>query len=201
MNHLLTFVFVVAAYSSCFSQMSIPVTSTIRTPYGNVPHTYYVPGPRMYYGEPNISAKYQFHITLNNDSTFMARTMINLPKEKENHSITIKSKKERTTLYPADTKSISRTTSDGMRLVGIPADSCWLFKTSKGKINSYSFVAEPGMDYVIAIQNGNDGPIVPLTKDNLLAITGTENEKVAKLIEKGKLIKAIEFYNFNQPKK
>lgn len=191
---------IIVALISCsvtsYGQYNIPVTTTMRTPYGNVPHTYYVPSPRMYYGNPNsnISAKYEFTIVLKNDSTFSTRTRINLEDEK-NHSLVVKNKKVKQTYFPADTKTISRINFDGQLLTGIAADSCWLFKCGTGKINSYSFLAEVGMGFVIAIQEGNDGPIVPLTKENLEFIVGPDDPKIYQLIEKKKFIKAIEMYN------
>lgn len=175
----------------------IPMTTTIRTPYGNVSHTYHVysPTPHYYYNQGPISNKYEFTVVLKNDSMFDVRTRIVLPKEKENHSISVKTKQGKQIFFPSDTKSVSRITMEGKQLLGIAADSCWLFRTATGKINSYSFLAEPGMTYVIAIQQGDDGPILPLTKENLIPIIGTADEKLNKLIEKGKLVKAVEVYN------
>ena len=51
------------------SAQMMPVTTTIRTPYGNVPHTYHVGSPHMFYGSGRISAKYPFTVVLKNDST------------------------------------------------------------------------------------------------------------------------------------
>ena len=179
----------------CHGQ-SMPMTSVIPTPYGNVRYTTYVPSPRYYYGQPNISRKYKFEIVLKNDSVFSARTKINLPEEKQ-QSITLKKGKAQLTLFPSETKSIARTTLDGERMVGIPADTCWLFKTFSGKINTYSFLAEPSMLYIVAIQSGEMGPIVPLTKENLLGMVGMNDAKIVRLVEKGKFIKAIDFFNKN----
>jgi hypothetical protein len=70
----------------------------------------------------------------------------------------------------------------------------WLFKSESGRINAYSFLAEKGMDYLIAIQQGDEGPIVPLTKDNLLPMVGND-ARLIKLVEKGKLMKAVQIFN------
>ena len=170
---------------------SIPVRSTISTPYGNVPYTYYVPGVPIYYGNQQVSFKYPFTVVLNNDSVFTANTRIDVSEKQ--HVITIKTKGEKTTYEPGQTKEISRILPTGMKLTGIPADSCWLFKANTGNINSYSFVAEESMDNVIAIQKG-DGPIVKLTKQNLLAMVGND-PKIQKMIELRKFKKAIQSYN------
>lgn len=198
MNKLVLAISVLFSFPS-FAQM-IPMTSTIRTPYGNVPYTYHVysPTPHYYYNQGSISNKYEFTVVLKNDSMFDVRTRIDLPKDKGNHSITFKTKTGKQTLSPSDTKAITRITYEGKQLYGIAADSCWLFKTDAGRINSYSFLAEPGMSYIIAIQDGENGPIVPLTKENLQAIVGTGNEKINKLLAKDKLIKAVEEYNSKQ---
>lgn len=183
-----------------------PVTTNIKTPYGNVPHSHYVYSPRFYYHDQEaVSAKYEFFIVLKNDSLISGTSRIDLPEKKwHKHSITFKDKKTKieTTIYPRDTKSIYRMTvfssasnAEKKKIAGIPADTCWLFKSYWGKINAYSFVAELGLTYAIAIQRGNDSPIVPLTKENLAVMVGTGNERINKLIRKNKLTKAIELYN------
>jgi hypothetical protein len=196
-NYLVSFLFVaffVAAYANVYSQFgSMPMTTVVQTPYGNVPITTYVPGPRFYYyGQGNISAKYEFHIVLKNDSTIIERTRINLSKDEDN-SLTVKHKRSKHEVFPKDTKFVFRMTLEGKQIVGIPADSCWLFKSVLGKINAYSFLAEEGIQYVIAIQEGS-GQIVPLTKENLLPMVAT-NPKALKLAEKDKLLRAITTFN------
>jgi len=94
---------------------------------------------------------------------------------------------------PTDTKSIYRILYDGRKLVGIPTDSCWLFKVGAGKINLYSFLAEENLNTVIAMQVGN-GPIVKISKETLLPVMG-EIATLRKLVEKGEFLRAIERYN------
>ena len=57
-----------------FAQSCTPVTTQIRTPYGNVPHTYYVPSVYRYYNLGGISQKYEFTVVLTNEEelTFKA---------------------------------------------------------------------------------------------------------------------------------
>jgi hypothetical protein len=192
LRHSLSLIFFVFISISGFGQM-MPVTTTIKTPYGNVPHTYFVPSPNHYYGQQNISGKYEFRVVLNNDSTFVTKTRINL-SQKEDNSITVKQKHGKTQIFPNDTKYIMRVTFDNKILKGIPADSCWLFKVVQGEINGYSFLAEEMEMYVIAIQAGDDGPIVPLTKENLMPLVVSE-KKAYELAKKNKLHRALNRYN------
>ena len=196
MRFSLLIIVVMVSVASGYVQFGSPITTYSRAPGGqSVPYTSYIPSPRYNYGQGNPSLKYEFHFVLKNDSTFIATTRINITKDEDN-SITVKIRKVKATLFPEDTKSISRTTYDGQLLKGIPADSCWLFKTVTGKINTYSYLAELGLDYVIAIQEGDQGKIVPLSKENLLQmITSTDDPKIYKWIENKKFTKAIERYN------
>jgi hypothetical protein len=82
-------------------------------------------------------------------------------------------------------------TDDGRKLVGIPTDSCWLFKASSGKITLYSFLAEEDSYTTIAMQE-EDGPIEKLDKENLLLIMG-HNYRLRKLIENGKFTEPLNF--------
>ena len=174
----------------------IPVTTQMKTPYGNVPITTYnyVGMPMSYYRTTGpVSYKHKFFVILKNDSSFSCKTSIDFTEE--THSITYKHGKKEITLKPSDTKTLSWMTQTGRQILGIAADSCWLFKVNADKINSYSFLAEENMLAIIAIQKGNDGPIVPLNKETLRAMVG-DDPKTLKLIESNKLVKAIQRYNY-----
>lgn len=192
LRHSLPLIFFVVISISAFSQM-MPMTTTIKTPYGNVPHTFFVSSPKYYYGQQNISGKYEFRVVLNNDSTFVTKTRINLSQKGDN-SITVKQKHGKKQIFPNDTKYIMRVTLDNKILKGIAADSCWLFKIVQGEISSYSFLAEEIQMYVIAIQAGDDGPIIPLTKENLMPLV-VSDEKAYELAKKNKLHRALNRYN------
>ena len=139
--------------------------------------------------------KYNFTVVISDDSTITSRAKIDITDKQ--HAIPMKVKKGvKRSIFPKETKELYRILPSGKKLSGIPADSCWLFKSVTGKINVYSSLAELGYTYITAIQNGDDGPIVPLTKKNLEAIIGTpENPRVLKLLEKNKLSQAIELFN------
>lgn len=179
-----------ALLQSAFAQW-IPVQHTIPTPYGKRTVNTYMPTqtPPLYKAE----GKYEFTIILKNDSAIVAKTKIDHSKQK--HSVTIRdADHKKKIIYPSDTKGLTRIDETGNELYGIPTDSCWLFQSASGRINSFSFLAETGMDFIIAIQEGDDGRIVPLTKRNLLRIVG-DDPKLQKLIDKGRLTKVIKLFN------
>jgi hypothetical protein len=190
---IILLVFFICALNS-YAQF-IPVTTTIPTPQGNIPYTYYVGVPRYNYGVKGpISTKHKFTIELMNDSLFTARTKINIGEGDD--FLKVKINKEEKIIKPAETKSISRISELGNKLVGIPADSCWLFKVQSGKINMYSFLAEETLTYVIAMQIG-DGPIMPIKKETkeILEPIMNDRPRLLKLLEKEEFIRAIELYN------
>ncbi len=190
MKSLLLALSAAALLQTTFAQ-SIPVQRTIRTPYGKRTLTTYMPTQIPSFYSPE--GKYEFTIILKNDSAIVAKTKIDHSKQK--HSVTIRdADNKKKIIYPTDTKGLTRIDETGNELYGIPTDSCWLFQSASGRINSFSFLAETGMDFIIAIQEGDDGRIVPLTKRNLLRIVG-DDPKLQKLIDKGRLTKVIKLFN------
>lgn len=190
--HFLAFFFI--AFSSCNSSLAqyIPVPSTIKTPYGNVPYTTYVYNRMNYYhGMGNISAKYEFKAILKNGEQKVFKSRINL--EDTIHSLTYKEDGIKKKLTPKETVEIFRYSFSGKKIAGIPTDSCWLFKVLEGKINGYSFLSEESTTYLSAFQE-EDGEILPLTKDNVMFYVGDDPRRI-KWIEKGNYVKAILDYN------
>ena len=178
-----------------------PSYSTVRTPYGNVTTMTYNYTPRTY-GNTGASQKYNFTVVLNSDSTISAKTKIDV-KEKQNKLI-IKTPSGKQDILPKDTKELFRINTAGKKVTGIPADSCWLFKIIYGKINSYSNLSDALAFGSIAVQKGDDAPIVPLTKKNVEDMLSDSNsEKVKKQVKKGNMIAAIIEYNkeFEQAEK
>ncbi len=97
-------------------------------------------------------------------------------------------------IKPIDTKQLNYINGKDELIVGIPNDSSWLFKTETGRINVYSYLPDLYTAYMVAIQNGNEGPIVVLSKENLRPLIST-NSKALELLEKGNLVRVIRFYN------
>lgn len=126
----------------------------------------------------------------------MSKTRINIDGKPQ--SMTVKLNKKKQKLVPADTREVYRLQGSGEKIVGIPADSCWLFKVVKGPITGYSNLAEEGYSYVIAIQVTPKGPIVPFTLDNLKAMIGpTDDKELKKMLDKKWTLKALKYVNDN----
>lgn len=106
-------------------------------------------------------------------------------------------------IYPSQTTNISRTDSSYLYehhfLYGMAQDTCWAFRVVSGPISVFSYFSERygsgpfTTDSIVGIQL-NDGPIVKMTKENLLQIVG-DNPDITKFIEKDNLFKAIRRYN------
>lgn len=66
------------------------MTTTIRTPHGNVPVTHYVPGGLQHinYRGGKISMKYTFTVVMKDDSAFTSRTRIDHASGP--HTLTVK---------------------------------------------------------------------------------------------------------------
>jgi hypothetical protein len=70
-------------------------------------------------------------------------------------------------IRPNETLSITYIPKKGSPLVGVPTDSCWVFKLIEGPVNLYSVTPQPLDQFVIYIQKGNDGPMMKATKGNI----------------------------------
>ncbi|MFM9841179.1 MAG: hypothetical protein ACKVOQ_23145 [Cyclobacteriaceae bacterium] len=176
----------------------MPMSTTFSTPRGNIQTTTWVPGPRMYYGNATANPKFHFTVILKSDSVITLRSRVEAEDKKM--YVTQKAKKVKRKIFPSETKEVTGYSDAWGRLKGIPADSCWLFKITPGPINCYSTLPMHDITTTIAIQKGEDGEIVALSKKNLEAITGTEDEKIKKWLEKDKLTKVIQYYNeVNKP--
>lgn len=140
-----------------------------------VPYRWELTGGNSYYndwgGQADISKIFTCRVILNNDSIFVRSLKIEL--DSATHYIDISSGKKNKILVPTATKSISRVINKDKLMVGIPADTCWLFKITTGKINAYSFLPRNNPQHTIAIQQG-DGPILPLNAENFLSMVNPE---------------------------
>jgi hypothetical protein len=143
------------------------------------------------------SATYQFEIILKNDSVVHVKTKLTTDNW-GNFLLKIKIGKDQFLIYPNDTKSISRIMPDGNKLVGIPAaDSCWLFKKSWPKLNTYSSLPEEKLSYTIAIQDGNNSPIFPFTTENFTPYVW-DDPKAMEYVERADLIAALKLYAMSE---
>lgn len=202
MNNLYTFTllglscfFFVVSSTAVAQTFAVPQVHSINTPYGPAKFTTYTYQrmPMMDYSERGpVSKKYQFFLVMKDGGNLVTKNRINF--EDSINSISLKDESKRV-IKPNETVEIFRMLPEGIKFVGIPADSCWLFKSSAGKINTYSMLAEQNMSYAVAVQKG-DGEIVKLSKKNLLEMTAdANNAELTALIEKKKYLKAIQLYN------
>ncbi len=181
---------VVLSHSAVAQFVSVPYT--MHTPYGNVPMNNYVYVP-TYYNNGTSNPKFEFEVTLKNDSVIKFKSRI-LSENKKLY-ILLKEKKVKRKIFPNETKYVVGNSSTWGIMKGIAADSCWLFGVRFGAINCFTSIPIFDISYTMAIKKGDSGDIMALNKENLKNMVGPQDEKLSKLIEKGKLIKAIEYYN------
>ncbi|TXH25307.1 MAG: hypothetical protein E6Q96_09255 [Cyclobacteriaceae bacterium] len=203
MNNVITFsrllgllIFsILGIYQATAQTFAIPQTHKINTPYGPAKFTTYTYQrmPMMNYSQQGpVSRKYQFYLVMKDGGSLVTKNRINF--EDSINSIALKDESKRV-IKPNETVEIFRMLPEGIKFIGIPTDSCWLFKSSTGKINTYSMLAEQDMSYAVAIQKGT-GDIVKLSKENLLELTADANDaELVAMIEKKKFLKAIQRYN------
>lgn len=187
-----SFVLLVGIVYPSLGQM-MPTRTTFNAATGKA-ETTMNPLYQPYYGNPNRkpTPKYDFTVTLNDDTSITLRSSLVVKKNKT--YVVYKEKGKKQNIFPAQTKSIY--SSDGtQRIDGIPADSCWLFLISKGRINSYAMFPTTDSYKTKAIQKGADGKIVPFTKKNLEEMVGTEDEKIKMWFEEYRFLKIIQYYN------
>lgn len=139
-----------------------------------------------------VSKKYNYFIVLKEDSSFSLKTRVDVSFIP--NFISYMNGDRAVMIKPENTKSISRITREGKQLLGIPADSCWLFKTVSGKINIYSFLPEEGFSFAIAIQKGEDSLIIPFTTGAVKDMVA-DDPKAFKMAMNKKYVQAIEQYN------
>jgi len=176
----------------CFAQF-ISIPTKISTPVGKITVNQQIHVPNAYGQGYNFTPKkHLFTVVLLNDSTIEVNGRI---KAKEGaHELKCKINSIKTTILPSETKKILVDEVDGPTLVGTPMDSCWAFLVGTGRIRSYSVNVEADNLVIAYIQKGGEAPIVPLTKENLEPMV-SDNEKALKLVQKGRLLKALKVYN------
>jgi len=164
---------VVVSHTAVAQYMNVPYTMS--TPGGNIPmhQNIYM---NMGHGGGKSNPKFDFEVTLKNDSIVKLRSRI-LPEGKKLY-MEQKEGKVKKKIFPQDTKScLARLSSTFGLKFGIAADSCWLFKINVAAINCYSSIPSADLNDAIAIQKGNEGKIVTLNKENLEEMVSPGDEK------------------------
>jgi hypothetical protein len=93
-------------------------------------------------------------------------------------------------IYPNQTICITRVfvneNNDSVKVYGAAMDSCWMFKTIKGRINAYSYLSEVGQDFdvytIVGIQLGFDNPVQNFNDRNLQKMIA-DDRKAMKLLD------------------
>jgi hypothetical protein len=168
----------------------VSVPYSMSTPGGNVTMYQHVYMPTHY--NNSSPTKWKFQVTLKNDSVINLKSKM-LAKNKKMY-VELKTGKFRRNIYPDETKQVVGANENGVKLTGMPTDSCWLFLFIKDPISCYSSVPSVAVYNTIAIQKGS-GEIVSLNKENLKAMIDIDDKKVQRLIEKDNLHDAILRYN------
>jgi hypothetical protein len=194
----LTILLSLCVINTAFAQFYIPQTTKINTPYGPASFTTYSRVNYYHNSGVNTRPKYAFTAILKDSTRLESYAILDFGGEQD--FIVFKSQQQKITVTPKETIELFRTNSEGRKYIGIPADSCWLFLCAKGKINVYSNLPEQNLNFPLAVQQA-DGPIVPITKQNLIEMVG-DHKKALALIEKKQYIKAVKAFNSNfQPGK
>jgi hypothetical protein len=135
----------------------------------------------------NSKDKYEIRIVLQNDSVIVVSGKLDTAAGKK------VLKYDDKIVTPGETKEIVFPVADDEALKGIPKDSCWLFKTTRGSINAYANTPDIDTKDIIALQKLSGG-IVLFSKEILIEWLKLDPAAV-KLAEKGKYIDAIKLYN------
>jgi hypothetical protein len=133
-----------------------------------------------------------FNVALKNETVVKAYTRIDTRVVP--HSVTILLGGEIKHLTPAETHLVSLLKDDGDEAIGIPTDTCWLFKMAKGALNIYTYLPYPDWNMVVALQKGEHGDIVRITAETLKTMIA-DNPKALQLFNLNKWRLAIEAYN------
>ena len=194
------FIFCFVCMFENISAQWMPATRTISTPRGDVKirDAVWMPRYRNYYSQKSngkynyANRKHDYTIVYLNDSVLTVKAKINI--DDSVHCLEWGKKAELNSVRPNETKEIYRLDEVGDKLTGKPLDSCWIFLTDRGKINTYSVTSEMDDPLIAYIQKGDSGEILSLTEENVKAMIN-DNDEALKLLEQKGLLKAIEKYN------
>jgi hypothetical protein len=189
---LILFVIVIIYPVKNFAQFTT-VPTKMNTPYGKITVPTQVHAPWMRYNNFSgyVNRKHHFFIVLLNDSIIKAKGVIHI--EDSIHYLEWGKMNDKWMIKPSETKQVYRL-DGGRRITGMPHDSYWLFPIDTGSIRTYSVLPELDQPLIAYIQKDTSGPLLPFTKENVISLVG-DNKKALKLVEKEKLLKAIQEYN------
>lgn len=159
----------------------------------------------------DYNPKVEYTITKSDGSEQKVKSRINVDTALHKYYLEYEDKKvaksdpnRKVKIYSDQTISIERPGRFGAKIRGIANDSCWAFKVIDGPVSAYSYygLADDRFEEesVIAIQKGENMPIVRFNADNLKLMIEGDKEAMEKFADK-KYFKALKQYNKNQLKK
>jgi hypothetical protein len=183
----------ISAGQTLHGLIAIPRTiqDSLSFSFNTTPGTKQYVAQAVYIPEKNpASYKHDFYVIMLNGKQYSIKTKIDISGRE--HFITATEADIPKIIKPGDTKSLSRLTTDGRQLLGVPNNNRWLFKTISGKINAFYFLAED-TELISDIQKG-DGPIVPFSPQALLDMIGGDPD-IFQMINRQKFAMAIKSFN------
>lgn len=179
----------------------MPVPSTMSTPYGNIHTTNYVYTPMFHRYGGTARTEGSFNVTFLDSTQKIVKGIICIDSPScylkwTDKSVDKKDSGRIKKIYPSQTISLGIAGTYGS-IVGKNADSCWLFKSVKGRINVYTALPwDPDVltDAMILYIQKEDGPLLQMNETNLGELL-KDNEKAYGFFKKKKYLKAINKYN------
>jgi hypothetical protein len=149
----------------------------------------------LFGGNDQVNLKYKFSVVMKDSSVKEVKSKIYADTAKHKNYLLLKEKDTETKIYCDQTLSITRS-SGIVNYIGMATDSCWLFRTIRGRVSAYSHVSEIyniTSEYLRAFQVGN-GPIQKLDSASLAAVL-KDDPKALKAVTKNDYYKAIVKYD------
>lgn len=185
----------------CQSQNTWTVNTPIHTPAGTINNqeTFLYTGDMsspFFFKSKITKIKSYYDIALPGDSLVRAYTRVDIKTVP--HSITVRIGRVSRRLTPPETQFIVKIGDNNQEYIGLPADSCWMFRMISGEINVYHFLPFNQWEFAVAIQKGQDAPIQKITPD-LIKFLISDDQKAMQFFEDGKHETAIRVYNGEKP--
>lgn len=182
----------------CQAQNTWTINTPIHTPAGTINNQQtfgYKTEPFVFKNKATRIKSY-YNIALLEDSLVNAYTRVDTKSIP--HSITARVEKLTRKFTPRDTQFIVRIGDNSHEYIGLPADSCWMFRMISGKINVYHFLPFNQWEFAVAIQKGQDAQIQKINPD-LIKLLIADDPKATQFFEDGDYETAIRVYNGEKP--
>jgi hypothetical protein len=111
-----------------------------------------------------VSKKLPYSVVFK-DSTKLI-TMGKIGEHKGNFYLYVDNETVTRSIRPNETLSITYLPKKGEPMVGMPTDSCWIFKLVEGDVNLYAVTPQPADQFVIYVESSSDNLFLKATKAN-----------------------------------